>query len=263
MSVLIKFPVELFVQMAQAKVNFGAEGVGQGSPHQFKALLMESGFSFNELTHSFANSGLVRLDAPVISSLVEQSGTLDAGTYYYRVTAINSVGETLGSAEDDITIAASKGVQLTWGAVDGATGYRIFGRAQAAEQLLIQVGAVTTWTDTGALTPAGVLPSADTTGAELLTGGGYTANSKVVGALTLQIDLINKLYGIAMPQLSWTPSGTIGPVAGLAIIDTNEASLTDQPCVYYIDFGGDKTESNPTAFVVPSQRIKLKGIIGS
>ena len=263
MSVLIKFPIELFKQQCSASINFGDEGVGQGSPDSFKALLMKSGFVFSELTHSFANSGIVVLATPSISSLVETTGTLGAGTYYYRVTALNSVGETLGSAEDDVTIAATKGVQITWGAVDGATGYRIFGRTQAGEQLLIQVGAVTTWTDTGALSPSGALPSSNTTGEELATGGGYTANSKVVGALTLQKDLINKTYEIVVPPLTWTSSGTIGPAAGLIIIDNTPASLADKPVVYYVDFGGDKTESNPTDFVVPSQRIKLKGLIGA
>lgn len=263
MSVLIDFPVELFAQLAAAKVNLGEEGVGQGTPDTFKALLMESGFVFNPMTHSFANSGIVRLDTPTISALVEQSGTLGAGTYYYRVTAINSVGETLGSTESNITIAASKGVQITWGAVDGATGYRIFGRSQATEQLLIEVGTVTTWTDTGALTPAGALPAEDTTGKELLTGGGYTANTKLVGSLTLQKDAINKLYEIITPSITWTPSGTIGPAAGLIILDDTPASLADKPVVYYVNFGGDKTESNPTDFVVPSQRIKLKRLLGS
>ena len=263
MSVLIKFPIEVFAQLVGKKIDLGDEGVGQGSPDTLKAILMGSGFVFNEVNHTFANSGIVRLATPTISSLVEQSGTLGAGTYYYRVTAINSVGETLASTEDSVVIAASKGVQITWGAIDGATGYRIFGRTQATEQLLIAVGAVTTWTDTGALTPAGALPSSNTTGEELITGGGYTANTKVVGALILQKDLINKLYEIIVPPVTWTPSGTIGPAAGLCVIDSTPASLADQPIVYYVDFGGDKSESNPTNFVVPSQRVKLKGILGS
>ena len=168
----------------------------------------------------------------------------------------------VSSTEDSVTIGATKGVQITWGAIDGATGYKIYGRSQATEQLLKTVGAVTTWTDTGADSPSGALPVADSTGAELATGGGYTANSKVIGSLTLQKDEINKLYEIIVPQIAWTPSGTIGPAAGLAIIDTNEASLADQPIVYYMDFGGDKTTSNPTDFIIPSQRVKLKGILG-
>lgn len=264
MAVLVRFPVELFVQIARAKVNFGDEGVGQGSPHEFKALLMETGFVFDEISHTFANSGIVRLDTPTITGLVETAGFLPANTYYYQVSAINSVGETLASIEDDVTISATKGVQITWGAVDGATGYKIYGRSGGANLLINTVGEVTTWTDDGTFSPgAGGVLLTESTGEEIETGGGYTANSKVVGALTLQKDEINRRYEIIVPQISWTLSGTIGPAAGLIILDTNESSLSDQPILTYVDFGGDKTEINPTDFIIPSQRIRLKGIIGS
>ena len=134
MAVLVKFPIEAFVQIARAKVNFGDEGLGQGTPHSFKALLMQSGFVFDEVNHTFANSGIISLETPVISGLVETTGTLAAGTYYYRVSAVNSKGETLASVEDNVTIVATKGVQITWGAVDGATGYKIYGRSFIAEE---------------------------------------------------------------------------------------------------------------------------------
>ena len=265
MAVLVKFPIELFTQIAAAKVNFGEEGVGQGSPHQLKALLMGSSFVFDEVSHTFANSGVVRLATPVISGLVEQVGLLPANTYYYRVTALTPAGETLASTVDNITVGANKAVQITWGAVDGATGYRIYGRTSPTVPLLIdEVGEVTTFTDTGISTPGVTgVPVSDTSGAELVTGGGYTANSKVIGDRTLQRDNINRRYNIILPEITWTPSGTIGPAAGLIILDTNEASLSDQPIVSYVDFGGDKAESAPTDFIIPSQRIRLTGLIGS
>ena len=263
MAVLVKFPIELFAQVAAAKVNFGIEGVGQGSPHQLKALLMESGFVFNEVSTTFANSGIVRLATPVISGVVETTGILGAGTYYYQVTAINSAGQTIGSSEDNVTIGASKGVQVSWSAVDGATGYRIYGRSGIPNLLMGEVGEVTTWTDDGTVTP-GVTdpPSSDTTGAEIATGGGYTVNSKVIGNRTLQRDNINRRYEIIAPPITWNLSGTVGPAAGLIILDTNEASLADQPIVAYIDFGGDKAETAPADFIIPSQRIRFKGLIG-
>ena len=263
MGVLVQFPLELFVKMANSKVNFGAEGVGQGSPHQFKALLMDSGFVFNEVTNTFANSGIVRLATPSITGLVETTGILPAGTYYYRVTALTAAGETLAATVDNITVSTTKGVQITWGAVDGAIGYKIYGRDSGSVLLINTIGAVTTWTDTGSITPGIIsVPISDTSGAELVSGGGYTANSKVIGALTLQKDEINKRYDMTVPEISWTLSGTVGPVAGLIILDTNETSLADQPIVSYVNFGGDKTESAPTDFIIPFQRIRLQGILG-
>ncbi len=265
MPVLVEFPVEVFTQIAAAKINFGTEGVGQGSPHQLKALLMESGFSFSEVDSTFANSGIVRLATPSISGVVETTGTLGAGTYYYEVTALTSAGETVASVIDNVTISATKGVQISWGAVDGAIGYKIYGRTSPTTPVFLkEVGEMTTWTDTGADSPGTAnSPVSDTSGAELVTGGGYTANTKIIGDRTLQRDNINKRYEIILPQISWTPSGTIGPAAGLIILDTNEASLADQPIVAYVNFGGDKSESAPTDFIIPSQRIRLTGLIGS
>jgi hypothetical protein len=39
--------------LASAQVNFGALGVGQGSPHIFKIILMSNGFVFDPTTHAF------------------------------------------------------------------------------------------------------------------------------------------------------------------------------------------------------------------
>lgn len=97
-------------------------------------------------------------------------GSLAAGAKYYRVSAINAHGETLASTETTITtIGATSTVTVNWVAVttpDGAsavTGYKIYGRGTGAELLIATVGLVTTYVDTGALTPAGALPSANTT----------------------------------------------------------------------------------------------------
>lgn len=108
----------------------------------------------------------IALATPVNSafSTAAAGGTLAAGTYFYRVSAINALGETLASAEtSQVTVGATSTVTVNWGAVAGATGYKIYGRATGAEQLLATVGAVTTFTDTGAAVPSGALPTANTT----------------------------------------------------------------------------------------------------
>jgi hypothetical protein len=260
MGAVGRIPLEFFVQLIAAKINLGDEGVGQGSPHELKAILMKSGFSFNPITHTFANTGIVSLATPSIDTLTElDTGSLPAGEKFYRITAINSVGETLGSSEDSIVVSGpSKRVQLDWTAVNGATGYKIYGRGTGQAQLIDEVGLVETYIDDGTITPGAALDTDGVTGYELETGGGYSSNSKVIDALTVARDIVSQDVYFKTPTVTWTATGTIGPAAGLAIIDTNESSQALQPIVAYLDFVGDITESNPSDFVVNPATIKLR-----
>jgi len=90
-------------------------------------------------------------------------GTIPAGTQSYRLTATAGGGETLPStAVTQATTGSTSTVTLTWVAVSGATGYKVYGRTAGAELLIATVGAVTTYIDTGSVTPAGALPTANT-----------------------------------------------------------------------------------------------------
>lgn len=97
-------------------------------------------------------------------------GSLAAGTYYYRVSAVNAFGESLASTgTSQVTVGATSTVTVNWiaptapNAETAVTGYRIYGRTTGAELLLANVGLVTTWIDDGSLTPAGALPTVNTT----------------------------------------------------------------------------------------------------
>ena len=102
------------------------------------------------------------LPVPVNGSYTDGAGTLTAGTYYYRVTALfGPANESLPSAQTPAVIATTEGINVNWSAVSGATGYRIYGRTSGAELYLGAVGpGVLTWLDTGAITPSGAMPSA-------------------------------------------------------------------------------------------------------
>lgn len=108
------------------------------------------------------------LTAPVqaATATATTGGTLAAATYYYVVTATNAVGETLVSNErSQVTTGSTSTVTVNWAAVTGATGYRIYrGTAAGAEGTYYVVGAVTTFTDTGAAGTAGTPPVTNTTG---------------------------------------------------------------------------------------------------
>lgn len=103
-----------------------------------------------------------QLPSPIIS-LVSTTGTLAAGTYYYRVSAINANGETLGSEEKSITVGATAGVIISWTAITDATGYKIYGRLKDGE-LYIATTTSATYTDNGSITPSGAMPIFNTSG---------------------------------------------------------------------------------------------------
>lgn len=69
------------------------------------------------------------------------------------------------------TATSTNTVTVNWGAVTGATGYKVYGRVGGSELLIATVGAVTTYTDTGSVTPAGALPTANTTATNTNTVG--------------------------------------------------------------------------------------------
>jgi len=63
-----------------------------------------------------------------VVATLESGGTLtDLTTYFYVVTARNDLGETLQSSEVSATTASpNRQIHVTWGAVTGATSYRVY-----------------------------------------------------------------------------------------------------------------------------------------
>jgi hypothetical protein len=94
------------------------------------------------------------LNAPSTSTT---GGTLAAGTYYYKVSAITPSGETLPSNEvSQVTTGTTSSNTLTWTSVSGATGYKIYrGTTAGGESVYYTVGNVLTYTDTNAASTAG------------------------------------------------------------------------------------------------------------
>jgi hypothetical protein len=121
-------------------------------------------------------------DAPVIASpiAVTSGGSLAAGTFYYRVSALlaatdskNPGGETLASELEPITAAAGGKATLSWPCLPGALKYRVFRTAgpnqpAGTERLLAEPAAAAactgtplpgeSFTDDGSATPAGLRP---------------------------------------------------------------------------------------------------------
>ncbi|HQU41153.1 MAG TPA: hypothetical protein PK867_00015 [Pirellulales bacterium] len=115
------------------------------------------------------STALIPPSTPSIKTATDNASLLLTGTtYFYVVTAIDAIGESLPSGEVSLAAGANQALVLSWGQVAGATGYKIYeGVATGAETLLTTVsgGGTTTFTDDGSLLPDGTTfaPTSDTT----------------------------------------------------------------------------------------------------
>jgi len=105
--------------------------------------------------------------------------TAGTTTYTYVLTAINNTGETPASAPGTTTtgsrsLSPSQFNTLTWTAVPGATGYRVYRTVGGGTQSLIRETASTTLVDTG-LTGTGQLPPTANTTASVTPGARWLA----------------------------------------------------------------------------------------
>ena len=89
-------------------------------------------------------------------SVAGSGGTLPTGTYYYVVTAIDGAGgETTASNEVNGAVTLGQIVGLAWTGSVTAAGYNIYrGTAPGSEVLLVTGVQGTSYSDTGAATPA-------------------------------------------------------------------------------------------------------------
>jgi hypothetical protein len=168
-----------------------------------------------------------RVSTPVISNLQGATGgTLPIATYAYRVSATDAGGETLASAEVTLTtVIASRQITVTWSAVPGATGYRVYGRTSGSELFIGSTTTATSFVDTGSVTPAGALPASNTTAPSVITVTGVLSNPanhlKVYGR-TAGGELL--MATLSAGTLSWGDYGAITPAGALPTSNTTGAS---------------------------------------
>lgn len=94
-------------------------------------------------------------------------GTFTSGAEYWKITTLTTLGESTGSNEVTATLTSNQQQVLNWGAVSGATGYRIYrGTSAGSESVLVTTinsGSTTTYTDTGTAGTAATVPTSNTT----------------------------------------------------------------------------------------------------
>lgn len=127
--------------------------------------------------------GHAQIPAPSGVSTTQIAGTIVAGTYYYQVTAYNSRGETVGSTEVSRTLAVTAGIRISWSAVTGATGYRVYGRMTGASKARITQTASTSYDDTSFGATTTTLPTTNTTAMSNQPLGNYAQCTGMLGPL--------------------------------------------------------------------------------
>lgn len=102
------------------------------------------------------------------SSTSASGGTLAAGTYTYRISAVIDGIETATSAQkSQVTTGTTSTVTVSWTSIyatapyNRATSFKVYGRS-GTELLMATVapGTATTFVDTNAVTPSGAQPTA-------------------------------------------------------------------------------------------------------
>jgi len=116
---------------------------------------------YNTLTAFNFGTG-TQFNPPAAPTLAATTGTLAAATYTYAVTAYNAEGETLASTTASLALASTGGVTVSWSAVAGAVGYRVYGRTGTLGKIADVTGL--TFTDSGSVTPGVASPSVNGTG---------------------------------------------------------------------------------------------------
>lgn len=157
-------------------------------------------------------------------------GSLFAGTYYYEVTAVAGSGTTAVSPASEASVVmpstVTGSVTLTFAAVTGATGYRVYrGTSSGTEKLVgdIPTSAVSgtpatvNWTDIGGL-PTDPAPTTDTT-RSLICEQDNLVNDNV--CQTLQYGLNDDTTGVS--NHIYTPNRqttfTYGPDGSMVVSD--------------------------------------------
>ena len=68
------------------------------------------------------------------TAAARSGGSLDAGTYYYDVTAVTAADEISGTVTSCVTDASNRACRITWTGYTGASGYNIYGRDNGSSQ---------------------------------------------------------------------------------------------------------------------------------
>jgi hypothetical protein len=163
---------------AEVIVGKAVPYTAQADIASFQSTAVEGEIGVFNADTNLAISPAVALGTPqnVVVTGNAAGGALAAGTYYYKIVAVNAVGVSLGSSEVNVTTTGStSSAQLSWNDVAGATSYRVYRGTSAAGEDHYQVSGGNTFIDAGAVGTTGTVPVAatGTTPTPLVAGNKY------------------------------------------------------------------------------------------
>lgn len=116
-------------------------------------------------------------------------GSFAAATYFWKVTAYDLSGETVGSNEVTNAVALNGTETLTWNATPGSAGYRIYRGTATNAETLIGTTTARTFTDSGS-TGTTPIPTSNTTGTLAIAEQQYSWIYVTGEVLVLKGDII-------------------------------------------------------------------------
>ena len=169
-------------------------GIKQSSPQN--GLSLGQGLNFS-----------IDMSAPTgVSATANAGGSLADGTYYYRVTALDGTGETVGSAEVNATTSGTdNSVSISWSAVTGAAKYRVYGRSSGAQDQYWETTS-TSLIDDGTAGTSGTVPTTTTAYVSKIVASGDSEFRS--GGLSLLGDIDSNQHGLYNLKFLAGDSGT-------------------------------------------------------
>ena len=205
------------------------------------------------------------ISTPVGVSVSNTTGNLSSGNWGYRISALTGTGETLAA-----TLAASgtssTGKSVTWTAVTGATGYKVYRESSAGggASVVAYLTTVTTnsFTDTGQFTlGSAVVPTAATDGCRTTNVGRYfTTLNYFVGVgqsgLTGQVNAI----AVAPDGVGVYAGGAVTAGDGVPIRGVGYCNGLIWSAMGDNDLGGGVTGGNIQAIkILPTGEVAVGG----
>jgi predicted CXXCH cytochrome family protein len=106
-----------------------SDGSGGQLPFKLLSIIQAKDQNGNPIANSdqFLDNGYIPLKPNPDSMTITENGTLGIGTYYYIVTAVNSLGESHQGYKKKVRVAnTGSSVILEWGSITNAYGYKVY-----------------------------------------------------------------------------------------------------------------------------------------